>query len=60
MSSFEIVFANENDCDEILKFIRLLAEYEKMSDEVVATEELLRKWIFEKKKAEVVFAVEDG
>ena len=31
-----------------------------MSDEVVATEELLREWIFEKKKAEVLFACEDG
>lgn len=45
---------------KILEFIRALAAYEKMSDEVVATEELLREWIFEKKKAEVLFACEDG
>ena len=45
---------------QILEFIRALAAYEKMSDEVVATEELLREWIFEKKKAEVLFACEDG
>ena len=44
----------------ILRFIRGLAEYEKMTDEVVATEELLREWIFEKGKAEVLFAVADG
>ena len=44
---------------KILEFIRALAAYEKMSDEVVATEELLREWIFEK-KAEVLFACEDG
>ena len=31
-----------------------------MSDAVVATEELLKEWIFEKKKAEVIFAVVDG
>ena len=31
-----------------------------MSDDVVATEDLLREWIFEKKKAEVVFALENG
>ena len=31
----------------------------KMSDEVVATEKLLEEWIFEKKKAEVIFAVEN-
>ena len=60
MSCFEIVFAKENDCAEILSFINLLAEYEKMQNEVVATEELLKEWIFEKKKAEVIFAVEDG
>lgn len=40
----------------ILSFIRALAEYEHMSDQVVATPELLREWIFEKKKAEVIFA----
>ena len=40
--------------------IQALADYEKMSDEVIATEELLREWIFEKKKAEVIFALEDG
>lgn len=60
MSSFQIVFATENDCAEILNFINLLAEYEKMHSDVVATEELLKEWIFEKKKAEVIFAVEDG
>ena len=53
-------FANENDCGLILAFIRLLADYEKMADQVVATEDLLREWIFEKKKAEVLFVCEDG
>ncbi|MPM84638.1 hypothetical protein SDC9_131711 [bioreactor metagenome] len=31
-----------------------------MADEVIATEELIKEWLFEKKKAEVVFAVENG
>ena len=53
-------FADENDCSLILNFIRMLADYEKMSEKVVATEELLREWIFEKRQAEVVFACEDG
>lgn len=53
-------FANEDDCGLILEFIKALAAYEKMSDEVVATESLLREWIFEKQKAEVIFACEDG
>lgn len=57
---FEIRFANENDTEIILEFIKALAEYERMSDEVVATPEILKEWIFEKKKAEVIFAVEDG
>ena len=52
--------AEEKDAGLILYFIKQLAEYEHMSDEVVATEELLREWIFEKKKAEVIFARENG
>ena len=56
----EYRFAHEQDVSLILFFIRSLAEYERMSDEVVATEDLLREWIFEKKKAEVIFAVEGG
>lgn len=53
-------FAQEEDCALILSFIRELATYEKMLDQVVATEDLLREWIFEKRKAEVIFACEDG
>ena len=44
----------------ILDFIRQLAVYERMEDQVVATPELLTEWIFEKQKAEVVFAEADG
>lgn len=51
-------FAVPEDAGLILDFIRRLAEYEKMSDQVVATEEILREWIFEKGKAEVLFALE--
>ena len=52
--------ASEADCGLVLEFIKALAVYEKMLDEVEATEEILREWIFEKKKAEVFFACEDG
>ena len=56
----EFRFANEQDVSLIFNFIKALAEYEKMSDQVIANEDLLREWIFEKKKAEVLFAMEDG
>ena len=59
MGKFNFRYANEKDAGLILEFIRELAKYENMLDEVVATEELLREWIFEKKKAEVIFALED-
>lgn len=58
MHSFR--FATEEDVGLILEFIRDLAEYEKMSDQVVATEALLHEWIFEKRKAEVLFICEGG
>lgn len=54
-----IRYATEADCPLILGFVQALAAYEKMSDQVVATEELLREWIFEKKKAEVLLLSED-
>ena len=44
----------------ILRFIRELAAYEQLEDQVVADEETLRRWIFEKKGAEVLFVLEDG
>ncbi|MCR4656672.1 MAG: GNAT family N-acetyltransferase [Lachnospiraceae bacterium] len=53
-------FAEEKDCHLILSFIKMLADYERMSDQVVATEGLLKEWIFEKRKAEVLFACVDG
>lgn len=51
-------FAQRSDIPLILDFIKGLAEYEKMSDEVVADENTLEEWIFDKEKAEVIFALE--
>lgn len=56
----EFRYAQPGDEPIILRFIRELADYEKMLDQVVATEELLHDWIFEKKKAEVIFPMVDG
>lgn len=60
MENVQFRYAQESDTGLILEFIKELAEYEKMSDDVIATQELLKQWIFEKKKAEVIFAMEDG
>lgn len=50
-------FANEKDLPLILDFIGRLAEYEKMSNQVVATEEQLRKNLFgDQQFAEVLLA----
>lgn len=51
--------AERKDTALILQFIKDLAAYEKMSDEVVADTATLEKWIFDEKKAEVIFALED-
>lgn len=56
----EFRYAGKEDSALILDFIRQLAAYEKMSDQVIATEELLREWIFEKQKAEILFVLADG
>ncbi len=56
----EFRYAERRDTGLILQFIRELADYEKMLDEVVADETILEEWIFDKQKAEVIFALESG
>lgn len=57
----QILNANRSDIPLILDFIRKLADYEKLSHEVVATEELLENYLFGKEKAaEVVIAYSGG
>jgi len=52
--------AERSDCGLILRFIQALAEYEHLADEVVATEDVLERWLFDERAAEVVFALADG
>lgn len=52
--------ARREDAELILSFIRGLARYEKLEAEVTATAALLEEWIFDKGRAEVVFALVDG
>lgn len=56
----EIRLAKREDTSIILEFIKELAEYEKMLDEVVCDVPTLEKWIFDENGAEVIFCVEDG
>ena len=60
MNHLTIRYAQETDIPQLLYFIKELAIYENMLDDVVATEGLLREWIFEKQKAEILLAEEDG
>ncbi len=46
-AGFEIVAARREDVGDILRLIRALAEYEKLSDQVVATEEALQAALFD-------------
>ena len=56
--SFSIRPAEEADTPLILRFIRELAEYEHLLQEVVADEDTLRTWIFQKNGAQVLIAQE--
>ena len=58
--AIEFRFAAPQDIPLILRFIKELADYEGMLNQVVATEELLNQWLFEKEKAEVILGMKDG
>lgn len=62
MSMPEITFrkADPRDAKLISDFIWKMAEYEKMTDECNASPENMHELIFEKKVAEVIFAVLDN
>ena len=53
-------FAVREDTPLILSFIKALADYERMADQVVADEALLAEQLFDRGGAEVLFALEDG
>jgi GNAT superfamily N-acetyltransferase len=59
-TDFNLRLATIDDIDLVLDFIKELAEYEHMADQVVATRELLNDTIFIQKKAEVVIAEYEG
>ena len=61
IDGYYIRSAQPSDCGQILAFIKDLAEYEKLSHEVVATEEALLKTLFgEDPRAEVILGIYKG
>ncbi len=58
MNDFQFRYATEDDAALILEFIRGIAIYEKMLDEVVNTDELIKEVVFGKGHAEVIFALD--
>jgi GNAT superfamily N-acetyltransferase len=57
---FVVRMAGEDDTGLILEFIRKLAEYERLSNEVVATVEVLHDSLFVKHQAEVIIGEYKG
>lgn len=52
--------AQRKDVGVILQMILALAAYERLQDQVTATEAVLEEWLFDKKKARVLFAMVEG
>ena len=52
--------AERQDVPLLLEFIKGIAQYEKMENEVVASPDVLEREMFEDNRAEAVFAVVDG
>ncbi len=59
-TNYSIRFATQADVPLLLCFIRELAEYEQMLDNVVATEEILQDWMFVQHRAQAIIAERDG
>lgn len=57
---FTIRLAQKEDAPIVLEFIKKIAAYEKMSDEVVATKEVLEEFVFDRQDAWVFIGEENG
>ncbi|MBQ2677106.1 MAG: GNAT family N-acetyltransferase [Clostridia bacterium] len=55
-----IRFAKREDAGIVLEFIKKIAEYEKMSDQVVNTEQMIQQVVFDNHAAEVILAEVEG
>lgn len=59
-NSLQLRYATIKDIPCIIELIRGIAEYEKLSHEVVVTEALLKEWLFTKEYAKVIIASLDN
>ena len=57
---FEFRFAKREDTELVLKFIKGIAAYEEMPDAVKYTKESLEEWLFERKRGEAIFVLEEN
>jgi GNAT superfamily N-acetyltransferase len=60
LKNYKLKFAEEKDVPVILGFIKELASYENLTHEVIATEELLKRFLFERRMAEVIIGEYEG
>ena len=60
MEQFNLRKTTREDTELILSFIKELAEYEKMTDDVIATKELIEEHVFDKERVEVLIAEENN
>ena len=58
MKSFQFRYATEDDATLVLEFIKGIATYENMLDQVINTEEMIKEVVFGKGNAEVIFVLE--
>ena len=58
-NKLEFRYATREDIDLIYTFIKKLAQYEGMPEAVKASKEMVEDWMFNRKRAEVLFAVLD-
>ncbi len=60
IEGFHLRFAEEKDIKLIYDLIKELADYEKLTDRVTATREVLKESLFDRKVAEVIIAQLEG
>ncbi len=60
MSETIIRQVRESDCEDIVILMKMLADYEKMSEDMTATPEDIRKMMFEDHSLDAIIAVNDG